>query len=156
MAKQLIHESKFRLIDFVFQNLSATKSSVNILESLTVINDHKNLINSSKLLSKDEAFVYHTITPTSTSFSYIELSAPFPFYLKFAVQSNPSNIIELKTASFSYNNQNDKLINIQIANGTFSPITFLPVETTKDFDVKYILIEHIDLVYTTTYGDLYA
>jgi hypothetical protein len=155
MAKQLIHESKFRLIDFVFQNLSATKSSVNILESLTVINDHKNLIYSSKLLSKDEAFVYHTITPVSTSFSYIELSAPFPFYLKFAVQSNPNNIIELKTASFSYNNQDDKLINIQIANGTFSP-TFLPIETTKDIDVKYILIEHIDLVYTTTYGDLYV
>lgn len=155
MAKQLIHESKFRLIDFVFQNLSATKTSVNILESLTVINDHKNLIYSSKLLSKDEAFVYHTITPVSTSFSYVELSAPFPFYLKFAVQSNPNNIIELKTSSFSYNNQDDKLINIQIANGTFSP-TFLPIETTKDFDVKYILIEHIDLVYTTTYGDLYA
>lgn len=151
MNKQIIFENKVKLIDFVFQNSYRTiNNTETVLDSMMVINDSKNLNFGSLRLNKDTDLTYKTIGTMDTGYSLVEIVSNFPIILNFAVEEKE---ITLMTSSFSYNNPITKLTNIQVLNSSLlkdiDTNTYYSVESSRDIDLKFILIESYDLKYTT-------
>ena len=151
MNKQIIFENKVKLIDFVFQNSYRTiNNTETVLDSMMVINDSKNLNFGSLRLNKDTDLTYKTIGTMDTGYSLVEIVSNFPIILNFAVEEKE---ITLMTSSFSYNNSVTKLTNIQVLNSSLlkdiDTNTYYSVESSRDIDLKFILIESYDLKYTT-------
>ena len=151
MNKQIIFENKVKLIDFVFQNSYRTiNNTETVLDSMMVINDSKNLNFGSLRLNKDTDLTYKTIGTMDTGYSLVEIVSNFPIILNFAVEEKE---ITLMTSSFSYNNSITKLTNIQVLNSSLlkdiDTNTYYSVESSRDIDLKFILIESYDLKYTT-------
>lgn len=151
MNKQIIFENKVKLIDFVFQNSYRTiNNTETVLDSMMVINDSKNLNFGSLRLNKDTDLTYKTIGTMDTGYSLVEIVSNFPIILNFAVEEKE---IILITSSFSYNNSVTKLTNIQVLNSSLlkdiDTNTYYSVESSRDIDLKFILIESYDLKYTT-------
>lgn len=157
MNKQIIFENKVKLIDFVFQNSYRTVNNTeNVLDSMLVINDSKNLNFGSLRLNKLTDLTFKSIGDSSTGYSIVEIISNFPIILNFAVEEREVTLI---TSNFSYNNPSIKLSNIQLLNSTLSKDietnTYNSIETSKDIELKFVLIESYDLNYTT-FGDYYA
>ena len=151
MNKQIIFENKVKLIDFVFQNSYRTiNNTETVLDSMMVINDSKNLNFGSLRLNKDTDLTYKTIGTMDTGYSLVEIVSNFPIILNFAVEEKEITLI---TSSFSYNNSITKLTNIQVLNSSLlkdiDTNTYYSVESSRDIDLKFILIESYDLKYTT-------
>ena len=151
MNKQIIFENKVKLIDFVFQNSYRTINNIEtVLDSMMVINDSKNLNFGSLRLNKDTDLTYKTIGTMDTGYSLVEIVSNFPIILNFAVEEKEITLI---TSSFSYNNSVTKLTNIQVLNSSLlkdiDTNTYYSVESSRDIDLKFILIESYDLKYTT-------
>ena len=151
MNKQIIFENKVKLIDFVFQNSYRTiNNTETVLDSMMVINDSKNLNFGSLKLNKTTDLTYKTIGTMNTGYSLVEIVSNFPIILNFAVEEKE---ITLMTSSFSYNNPITKLTNIQVLNSSLlkdiDTNTYYSVESSRDIDLKFILIESYDLKYTT-------
>jgi len=160
MKKQLIFETKIKLIDYVFQNQYVNDGSIsNILDSMLVINDSKNMSSGSFILDKLTDLEFKSIGTPNIEYSLVELKANYPIILKFAVEEEE---ITLTTSSFSYNNQLIKLKNLQVLNSSLQKnidedevITYSSIELSKNVELRFILIEHYDLKYTT-FGDHYV
>jgi hypothetical protein len=151
MNKQIIFENKVKLIDFVFQNSYRTiNNTETVLDSMMVINDSKNLNFGSLKLNKTTDLTYKTIGTMNTGYSLVEIVSNFPIILNFAVEEKEITLI---TSSFSYNNSITKLTNIQVLNSSLlkdiDTNTYYSVESSRDIDLKFILIESYDLKYTT-------
>ena len=151
MNKQIIFENKVKLIDFVFQNSYRTiNNTETVLDSMMVINDSKNLNFGSLKLNKTTDLTYKTIGTMNTGYSLVEIVSNFPIILNFAVEEKEITLI---TSSFSYNNPITKLTNIQVLNSSLlkdiDTNTYYSVESSRDIDLKFILIESYDLKYTT-------
>lgn len=151
MNKQIIFENKVKLIDFVFQNSYRTiNNTETVLDSMMVINDSNNLNFGSLRLNKATDLTYKTIGTMNTGYSLVEIVSNFPIILNFAVEEKEITLI---TSSFSYNNSVTKLTNIQVLNSSLlkdiDTNTYYSVESSRDIDLKFILIESYDLKYTT-------
>lgn len=151
MNKQIIFENKVKLIDFVFQNSYRTiNNTETVLDSMMVINDSNNLNFGSLRLNKNTDLTYKPIGTMNTGYSLVEIVSNFPIILNFAVEEKEITLI---TSSFSYNNSVTKLTNIQVLNSSLlkdiDTNTYYSVESSRDIDLKFILIESYDLKYTT-------
>lgn len=144
MNKQLIYETKTKIVDFAFQT-PHNDNAVNVIDSMMVINDLHNMTSGAITLLKTDIYEYKNIGELDVEYSFIQIVANFPILLNFAV-GNTS--IDLKTSNFIYTNSDEKIKNIYISNQTLQTIP-------RDITVKYAILELFDYKYTT-FGDYYG
>lgn len=144
MNKQLIYETKTKLVDFAFQT-PHNSNGVNVIDSMMVINDLHNIVSGSMSLLKTDAYEYKNIGELDVEYSFIQIVTTFPVLLNFAVGTV---LMDLKTSNFIYTNADEKIKNIYVSNQTLQTIP-------RDIDVKYALLETFDYKYTT-FGDFYG
>jgi len=144
MNKQLIYETKTKIVDFTFQT-PHNDNAVNVVDSMMVINDLHNMTSGAITLLKTDIYEYKNIGELDVEYSFIQIVANFPILLNFAVGNT---LMDLKTSNFIYTNSDEKIKNIYISNQTLQTIP-------RDITVKYAILESFDYKYTT-FGDYYG
>lgn len=144
MNKQLIYETKTKIVDFAFQT-PHNDNAVNVIDSMMVINDLHNMTSGVITLLKTDIYEYKNIGELDVEYSFIQIVANFPILLNFVVGNT---LMDLKTSNFIYTNSDEKIKNIYISNQTLQTIP-------RDITVKYAILESFDYKYTT-FGDYYG
>lgn len=145
--KQLIDEHRIRLTESGFKSNSIINlnSDINILNSFYVINEVDDYSNGT-IVSSSSDLAYKHIGNIESSYSIVELKSNELFYLEFILNGT---IYNLKTYSFSYRNNEERISNIKIANGTLVQLDsiFISDQNTKESTVSYLLIKSFNFYY---------
>ena len=146
MKKQLICESKIKLVDYAFQT-PHNDNAINVLDSMAVINELHNINSGTISLLKTGIYEYRNIGELDTEYAFVQVVTNYPVLLNFAVGTV---LMDLKTSNFIYTNSEEKIKNIYVSNQTLNTIP-------RDIEVKYVVIESFDYKYTTFgYGDFHG
>lgn len=157
--KQLIFDSKIRLVESNFKLNSAVSKSndVLLLTAYSVINEFTSVINASSILKNNDLNFYKLGT-SDKSYAIVEIEADNMVYLKFSIE-NVSYF--LKTSSFSYKNNIEKINNVEILNGTLNKVSeydyvYEQVNSSRDVNVNYVLISDFNYNYLNSENYPYA
>lgn len=155
--KQLIFDSKIRMVESNFKLNSAvsTSNDVSLLKSHFIINEFSSVINAEITLKPTDLNFSILGSNAINPYAIVEIESDNLFYLQFVISNT---LYFLKTRSFSYKNNIDRITEISVLNGTLSKIgnMYETLSTSQTVTMNYVLVSEFNYNYLHSENYPYA